>query len=356
MAYAKQQAEKYGVPPELVLATFAAESGESVNPKLTSKAGAFGPAQLMADTAKSLGVRDIANPLQNIDGGVRLLKKYYDKYKGNVPHILSAYNAGEFATDSWLNGKSYKVKKIDPKTGQAVIKTYNAGKKINPNGAPWDETKKYQQQIIARLQKIPGALDKINIGNYIDSAKEKVSSSASNTVDSIISGTKTAAKKVIDLTIPSASATEVLPKNNTTTISSNLADKNKAGKNIIKTKTKADTTSVEPTVIEPTKPVKAYDDEINKIDLNKVLQKNYAPSKLSIVSPEVQDTVNTNVSTDTDDDKKLTYDRAYEKLTGTKVPTPAERATMRVPESINTQANPALDDILRLAGRKSYGK
>ncbi|RVD33061.1 lytic transglycosylase domain-containing protein [Mesorhizobium sp. M4A.F.Ca.ET.020.02.1.1] len=87
-----EAAQKYRVDPAFALAVSTAES--RLDRDRNSPKGARGPMQLMPPTADFLGVTDICDPAENIDGGVRLLKSLFETYR-NPLIVAAAYNAGE---------------------------------------------------------------------------------------------------------------------------------------------------------------------------------------------------------------------------------------------------------------------
>jgi soluble lytic murein transglycosylase-like protein len=97
-----QEAEAQGVPVSIALAVAQTESGTAQwTPSgnlVTSPAGAIGVFQLMALTAKQLGVDQ--NDLNgNIHGGITYIAQLFEKY-GDWSKALAAYNWGPGNVDS----------------------------------------------------------------------------------------------------------------------------------------------------------------------------------------------------------------------------------------------------------------
>lgn len=94
-AFIMDSSHRYKIDPLLIFAQMAQES--SFKKRALSHKGASGLMQLMPATARRLGVTNIYDPQQNIDGGVKYMRMLLNMFDGNVDLALAGYNAGEGA-------------------------------------------------------------------------------------------------------------------------------------------------------------------------------------------------------------------------------------------------------------------
>ena len=87
--------DKYGLDPTLIYLVMREES--RFDHRAVSRVGARGLMQLMPATAAKLGVRNIHDPVENVDAGARYLRTLLEMFDGDVNLALAAYNAGEGA-------------------------------------------------------------------------------------------------------------------------------------------------------------------------------------------------------------------------------------------------------------------
>jgi Transglycosylase SLT domain len=90
-------ADRYDVEYALVKAVIKAESG--FNHLAISPKGAQGLMQLMPETAAEVRVQDAFLPQENIEGGVKYLRRMLERYDGNLALAVAAYNAGPTRVD-----------------------------------------------------------------------------------------------------------------------------------------------------------------------------------------------------------------------------------------------------------------
>jgi soluble lytic murein transglycosylase len=120
----RQQAEEKSLDPALIAAVIYSESHFRDNQR--SAAGAIGLMQLTPGTARDIARRsgatnfrldDLDDPQVNISYGAYQLRYLLERYGGNEPLALAAYNAGEGNVDKWLvdaseSDRRFKVREI----------------------------------------------------------------------------------------------------------------------------------------------------------------------------------------------------------------------------------------------------
>src|SRR3984957_666718 len=102
----RDAAARHNVDPALVKAVITTESGW--NSQAVSRKGAVGLMQLIPGTAQRFGVNNSFDPAQNVEGGTTYLKALLDRYNGDLPMTLAAYNAGEHAVDQHGGVPAYR--------------------------------------------------------------------------------------------------------------------------------------------------------------------------------------------------------------------------------------------------------
>src|SRR5215203_2849941 len=94
-SYIVDSSQRYAIDPLLIYSQMHQES--SFKLRALSYKGASGLMQLMPATARRLGVTNIYDPKQNIEGGVKYMRMLLNMFSGDVNLALAGYNAGEGA-------------------------------------------------------------------------------------------------------------------------------------------------------------------------------------------------------------------------------------------------------------------
>lgn len=88
-----EKSQKYDVDPALVAAVIEQES--RFKPRAKSHVGARGLMQLMPRTGRWMGARNLYDPEQNVDAGVKYIAYLDRRFNGDLKKIVAAYNGGE---------------------------------------------------------------------------------------------------------------------------------------------------------------------------------------------------------------------------------------------------------------------
>lgn len=96
-AVVNEASGRYRLDPDLVNSVIKAESEFKIH--AISPKGAQGLMQLMPGTAAQLGVQNVFDPKDNVDGGTRYLRELLERYNFDLVKALAAYNAGPQRVD-----------------------------------------------------------------------------------------------------------------------------------------------------------------------------------------------------------------------------------------------------------------
>lgn len=121
--YIRVACGQHGVDYNLVKAIVRAESG--FRPNAVSPKGAVGLMQLMPDTARELKVKDSLDPYQNVEAGVRYLKKLLNRFPNNITHAIAAYSAGPEAVEKYRGIPPYSETQLYVQVVMVLYRHYS---------------------------------------------------------------------------------------------------------------------------------------------------------------------------------------------------------------------------------------
>ena len=109
-AFIAEAAELYQIPEPLIRAVIKVES--DYDPRVVSFVGAMGLMQLMPSNVDEDRVGDPFDPRDNILGGTRQLRRYANKYEGDLVRTLAAFSAGPGAVDKYGGLPPYETTQL----------------------------------------------------------------------------------------------------------------------------------------------------------------------------------------------------------------------------------------------------
>jgi len=95
--FVREAAERNGVSVNLLKAVIAAESAGQADAR--SSKNAKGVMQLIDTTAAMMGVQNVWDPRDNINGGAKYLGQMMNRFGGDIQRAVASYNAGPGAVE-----------------------------------------------------------------------------------------------------------------------------------------------------------------------------------------------------------------------------------------------------------------
>jgi len=95
----QKAARRHGIDFPLIKALIKVES--DFDHRAVSSTGAKGLMQLMPENVRALRISNPFDPVENVMGGTRYLKKLMERFDKRLPLVLAAYNAGPGAVEKY---------------------------------------------------------------------------------------------------------------------------------------------------------------------------------------------------------------------------------------------------------------
>jgi len=123
--FIQEASAKHGIAFALLKALIKVES--DFNPKAVSRSGALGLMQIMPDNVAAFNIRDPFDPWENIMGGAWYLRKLLQRFDGQLPLALAAYNAGPTIVEQYRGVPPFRETEAFVKKVMSYYYTFKKG-------------------------------------------------------------------------------------------------------------------------------------------------------------------------------------------------------------------------------------
>jgi soluble lytic murein transglycosylase-like protein len=150
-----------GIDPALIHSIITVES--AYDRFAVSDKGAQGLMQLMPETAKDYGVKNVFNAEENIEGGIKYLNDLLKTYPDRLDLVLAAYNAGRSAVVKYNGVPPY------PETRDYVEKLTRVRSSLQPLASSGT-----RKTVITAYRDKDGKLQVTNIATKVDTGSQQI--------------------------------------------------------------------------------------------------------------------------------------------------------------------------------------
>jgi len=163
--FIKKEAARQGVDPALAARVMSAES--TGNNSAVSPKGAIGAMQVMPATFREMGGKNINDPQENIQAGIRYLRENLARFGGDSSKAVAAYNAGPGAVARYGGVPPYPEtqKYVAKVVGSTMPQAKESRTADSGNDADWVDVPQ-KQALPVKKQEAPGFLESMLFEAY----------------------------------------------------------------------------------------------------------------------------------------------------------------------------------------------